>query len=265
VASEGITDVLVYADERNAAVPYVLKTGFPSRKCGMGTESEGRERLCSAVAGICGAERSMTIRKVLSLVSVEVLRWSSTVEKEYERPSFAAVRGCVGLLVALVLDLLTGADNFSELCESDQMLRRASKSFTSPDASSLGRNALFGGVSGMNANGVAWAGNCCCFCAGLVTMLAISQSLKQIVSLIPQVQHTASAHIAHSETSSFSRVLRKLIPVLCGCLLRSLSQYLCAVLDPLERIASLAASIPARRIFPDGLCVLFAGVRCDIC
>lgn len=73
VASEGIADVLVYADERNAAVPYVLKTGFPSRKCGMGTESEGRAKLCGSVAGFCAAERSMTIRKVLSLVSVEVL------------------------------------------------------------------------------------------------------------------------------------------------------------------------------------------------
>lgn len=164
-------------------------------------------------------------------------------------------------------DLLTGAgaDNFSELCESDQMLRRASASFTSPDASCLGRNALFGGVSGINTNGVAWAGICCCFCAGLVTRLASAPSLKQIVRLIPQVQHTASSHVAHSETSSCSGVLRKFTLELGGCLLRSLSQYLGTVLGPLERIASLATSISARGILRGRLCVLFAGVRCDIC
>lgn len=82
------------------------------------------------------------------------------------------MRGCADLLVSLVLDRLIGADSFSELCESDQMLSRASTSFPSPDASSWGRNALFGGVSGMNTKGAAWAGNCCCFCAGLVTTLA---------------------------------------------------------------------------------------------
>lgn len=72
-ASESIADVLVYADERNAAVPYVLNTGLPSRKCGIGTDNEGRAKLCGAVAGFCGAERSMTILKVLSLVSAEAL------------------------------------------------------------------------------------------------------------------------------------------------------------------------------------------------
>jgi hypothetical protein len=73
VASEVIADVLVYADERNAAVPYVLKTGLPSRKCGIGIDSDGRAKLCGAVAGFCGADRSMTILKVLSLVSEEVM------------------------------------------------------------------------------------------------------------------------------------------------------------------------------------------------
>lgn len=66
VSSEVIAEVLVYPDVRNAAVPYVLKTGLPSRKCGMGTDSDGRAKLCAVVAGFCGTERSITILKVLS-------------------------------------------------------------------------------------------------------------------------------------------------------------------------------------------------------
>jgi hypothetical protein len=90
------------------------------------------------------------------------------------------VRACAGLRVAIVVDGLMGVDSFSELCESDQILRRASRSFTSPSASSSGRNALFGGVSGMNTKGAAWAGNCCCFCAGLMTILAIPPIINPI-------------------------------------------------------------------------------------
>lgn len=92
VVSEDIADVLVYADARNAAVPYVLKTGLPSLKCGMGTESEGKAKFCGAVAVFGGAERSMTIRNVLSWVSVNVLLWWSAVEKEYDRPDFLSLR-----------------------------------------------------------------------------------------------------------------------------------------------------------------------------
>jgi hypothetical protein len=93
----------------------------------------------------------MTILKVLSCVSADVLWWSSTVEKEYERP----VRDWVGLLVALVTERFMGVDNVSEICESDQTLWRASISFALPASSSVGRKALFGGVSGMKTNGAA--------------------------------------------------------------------------------------------------------------
>lgn len=115
VASDGIAEVHVYAEERNAAVPYVLKTGLPSLKCGIGTDSEGSAKCCGAVAVSCGADRSMTILKVLSLDSVVVLLWSSRVEKEYERPDFAVTRGWIGFLVVVVLDRLIGAASFSEL------------------------------------------------------------------------------------------------------------------------------------------------------